>query len=263
MRNSDKKTIVLVEDENVLANLLEKKFTKANYNIKLAKNGDAGLKLIKTAKPDLVLLDMALPTISGIQVLEKLREEKILPELPVIIISNSGQDVEIDKAFKLGIKDYLVKINFDPDELLEKVGMALNTGVTKPEGGSGEIAGRVLVVEDDIFLIKLLGKKIASSNIECFYTKNIAQARTILKENSIDAILLDIVMPDGNGITFLRELKDDPRLKSIPVIIISNLGQPEEIELGMESGAVEYLVKANTTPGEIVEKVKKLLSKRK
>ena len=261
--HTDKKTIVLIEDESVLANLLEKKFTNAGYDIKVAKDGDTGLELIRTSKPDLVLLDMALPTISGIEVLERLSKDKGLPELPVIIISNSGQQVELDKAFELGVKDYLVKINFDPDELLDKVDMALNTGVTKPEATGGHIVGRVLVVEDDIFLIKLLGKKIASSNIECFYTKNIAQAKNLLKENPIDVILLDIVMPDGNGITFLKELKQDPKLKSIPVIIISNLGQPEEIELGMESGAIEYLVKANTTPGEIVEKVKKILAKGK
>jgi DNA-binding response OmpR family regulator len=64
-----------------------------------------------------------------------------------------------------------------------------------------------------------------------------------------------------HGITFLDELKANDAFKAIPVVIISNLGQQEEVSRGLKSGAVDYIVKANSTPGEILEKVESILNK--
>jgi len=82
-----KKLVVLIEDEEILSNLLTQKLEKAGYQVKSAPDGEAGLKLILEAGPDLVLLDMLLPKLNGFGVLEKLAEQKLLPALPVIIIS--------------------------------------------------------------------------------------------------------------------------------------------------------------------------------
>ena len=79
----EKKIIVLVEDEEVMVNLLVSKLEKAGYIVKTALDGVAGLDLVRKEKPDLVLLDMMLPRLSGFGILEKLSEEKILPDLPI------------------------------------------------------------------------------------------------------------------------------------------------------------------------------------
>lgn len=125
MGKSNKKLIVLVEDEKIMASLLTKKLEGSGYEVKVAEDGLIGLALIRKTKPDLVLLDMLLPALNGFSILEKLAEEKFLPELPVIIISNSGQPVEIERARELGVRDYLIKVNFDPKELLAKVNSIL------------------------------------------------------------------------------------------------------------------------------------------
>ena len=119
--------IVLVEDEKIMVSLLTKKLEGAGFEVKVAGDGAAGLALVKEAQPDLVLLDMLLPTLNGFGLLEKLVEEKLLPGLPVIIISNSGQPIEIERARKLGVRDYLIKVNFDPQELLVKVNHILKS----------------------------------------------------------------------------------------------------------------------------------------
>ena len=101
--------------------LLQKRLKKEGYDVLLARNGEEGLKMIKETEPDLVLLDIIMPKMSGFQVMEEMNKEEKLKKIPVIIISNSGQPVEINRAQELGAKDWLIKTEFDPKEVLEKV----------------------------------------------------------------------------------------------------------------------------------------------
>jgi DNA-binding response OmpR family regulator len=121
--------------------------------------------------------------------------------------------------------------------------------------------GNILIVEDDSFISGLLQRKFAQENYGIFNAVNAEGALEVLKKNRIDLILLDIILPGMDGIAFLESLKKSPEYKEIPVIITSNLGQPEEVEKGFQAGAVDYIVKANTAPAEIVEKVKSVLKK--
>ena len=102
-------------------NLLQRKLIQEGYEVSIARDGDEGLKLMKEASPDLILLDILMPRMGGIEVMEAMQKDDGLKNIPVVIISNSGQPVEIDKAQKLGAKDWLIKTEFDPQEVVEKV----------------------------------------------------------------------------------------------------------------------------------------------
>ena len=115
------KKILLVEEEEIMINLLQRKLTKEGYEVSIAKDGEEGLKLMKEIKPDLILLDIIMPKMGGFGVMEGMQKDKELKKIPVIVISNSGQPVELDKAQKLGAKDWLIKTEFDPQEVLNKV----------------------------------------------------------------------------------------------------------------------------------------------
>ncbi len=104
-----------------MVDLLQKKLTQEGYNVSVARNGEEGLKIVKELKPDLVLLDIIMPKIGGFEVMEGMAGDEELKNIPIIIISNSGQPVELDRAQKLGAKDWLVKTDFDPKEVLDKV----------------------------------------------------------------------------------------------------------------------------------------------
>jgi DNA-binding response OmpR family regulator len=121
--------------------------------------------------------------------------------------------------------------------------------------------GNILIIEDDSFISGLLQRKFAQENCGIFNATNAENALEILKKNKIDLILLDIILPGTDGLAFLGSIKKEPSYKDIPVIITSNLGQPEEVERGLQAGAIDYIVKANTAPAEIVEKVKSVLKK--
>lgn len=115
------KKILIIEDEEILSGLLQKRLKKEGYDVVLARDGEEGLKTMKEVGPDLILLDIIMPKKSGFQVMEEMNKDQELKKIPVIIISNSGQPVEIGRAQQLGAKDWLIKTEFDPVEVLKKV----------------------------------------------------------------------------------------------------------------------------------------------
>ncbi len=269
------KYILIIEDEKTLSSLLKEKLTSAGYRVEEAHDGKEGLIKISQEKPDLVLLDILMPEVSGFDVLEDLNKSGAIKELSVIIISNSGQPVEIDRALALGVKDYLIKVEFTPEEVLEKVskqiGSGLNTKVDNLPTGDEVIVPEeasttkaigtdkyILLVEDDKFLSGLLYKKM-SQEFKIEVTGNGAEAFNKIKEGLPSLILLDLMLPDIDGFKILEILKNDERTKNIPVLILSNLGQKEDLDRCMNLGAAGYMVKAHFTPGEIVDKAKSLL----
>jgi len=115
------KKILLVEDEEIMIGLLQRKLTQEGYEISVARDGEEGLKTMKEIKPNLILLDIIMPKMGGFEVMEEMAKDEGIKDIPVIVISNSGQPVELDRAQKLGAKDWLIKTEFDPQEVVDKV----------------------------------------------------------------------------------------------------------------------------------------------
>ena len=104
-----------------MIDLLQRRLTKEGYEISIARDGQEGLRLMREVKPDLVLLDIVMPKMGGFEVMEEMQKDSELKDIPIIVVSNSGQPVELDKAQSLGAKDWLIKTEFDPKEVIEKV----------------------------------------------------------------------------------------------------------------------------------------------
>jgi len=117
----------------------------------------------------------------------------------------------------------------------------------------------ILLVEDDPFLIDIYTTKLKESGFGVEVASDGESALRKVKEKEPGLVILDIVLPQLDGWEILRQIKSDPKLKNIKIIILSNLGQKEEVERGVELGAVKYLIKAHYTPSEVVEEVKKIL----
>ncbi|MBI2626491.1 MAG: response regulator [Candidatus Nealsonbacteria bacterium] len=121
------------------------------------------------------------------------------------------------------------------------------------------MAKKILIIEDDKFLRELLVKKLLEEGFEVAEAVNGEEGLKKTKEIKPDLILLDLVLPEMSGFDVLAGIKSDPALASTSVIILSNLGQKEDLEKGMKMGAVDYLIKAHHTPREIVDKVKNVV----
>jgi DNA-binding response OmpR family regulator len=122
------KKIVIVEDAELIAQLLERRLRAEGYYIFVAKDGEEGLETIQREKPDLVLLDIVLPGMNGFQIIEQLKKDRLLRDMRIIIISNSGQSEEIEYAKEIGVSDWLVKTEFDLQEVIEKVRKCIGPG---------------------------------------------------------------------------------------------------------------------------------------
>jgi len=117
----------------------------------------------------------------------------------------------------------------------------------------------ILIIEDDKFLRELITQKLIKEGYETSEAIDGEEGIKKIKEEKPSLILLDLILPGIDGFEVLSRAKEDPDISSIPVIILSNLGQKEDIERGLKLGAVDYLIKAHFTPGEIIEKIKNIL----
>ncbi|MFZ2303766.1 MAG: response regulator [Minisyncoccia bacterium] len=287
-----KKRIIIVEDDAVLRDVLAEKLENSGYVVDKAQDGIIAMEKIHEARPDCVLLDILMPRKGGIEVLEDLHDDPLLSSIPVIIISNSGQPVEIQRARELGAREFLIKAVFDPNEVLEKVERVLAGGSMPSQGewgvrtqnvtgaGAAEhpVAGPtvaqaranvaqavaegkvfILVIEDDKFLRELLVRKLSSEGFDVQNAIDAEAAFAILAERKPTVILCDLILPGIDGFEILRHIKADPKTADIPVVILSNLGQKEDLEKAMALGAKDFMVKANFTLDEIVAKVRSIV----
>ncbi|HCX27784.1 MAG TPA: response regulator [Candidatus Portnoybacteria bacterium] len=113
--------ILLVEDDNFLLNMYADKFRVEGFEVFIADNGATGLKLAKEKAPDLILLDVLLPKMSGFEVLQELNKDQRAKNIPVILLTNLSQKEEVTKGLELGAKDFLIKAHFMPQEVVAKV----------------------------------------------------------------------------------------------------------------------------------------------
>jgi DNA-binding response OmpR family regulator len=127
-----------------------------------------------------------------------------------------------------------------------------------PKISSG--ARKILIVEDDNLIADMYASKFRRAGYEIDLAKDGQEAITKVKNNKPDLVVSDVVLPNKDGFEILRAIKNDPELKSIKVIMLTNLGEPENIKKGLESRADANLIKAHSTPSQIVEKIEEILN---
>jgi len=266
------------------------KLTSAGYVALVAEDGAKALEIIKSDKPALILLDILIPIKNGLEVLEEMNQDPVLKLIPVIALSNSDDAEQIKKARALGARDFLIKAIFDSSDVLEKVAQVLRAGtsaipaipptvvaptptsapLTTPTAvaaaiatGSAEVPGArksILIIEDDRFLREIAGQKLEAEGFAVMSATNGKEALEILATKARpNIIVLDLILPGMSGYEILEKVKQDVNLKDIPVLILSNLGQEEDIDKAKKLGATDYLVKAHFSFAEIIKKIREIV----
>ncbi len=118
---------------------------------------------------------------------------------------------------------------------------------------------KILIIEDDSFLSEMYSTKLIQEGFETEIAVDGKQGMDKIKSIKPDLVLLDIVLPKMDGFEILENIKKDQELKNIPIVLLTNLGQKNEIEKGLSLGADEYIIKAHFTPTAVVAKVKDIL----
>ncbi len=119
---------------------------------------------------------------------------------------------------------------------------------------------KVLLVEDDRFLRELIAQKLEREGFDVMQAVDGEEALRKVGERKPEIVLLDLILPGIGGFDVLKKIKEGPDTNGIPVVILSNLGQREDVEKGLGLGATDFLIKAHFTPGEIITKIKAILN---
>lgn len=143
--------ILIVDDEEILRKIYSDRLTFEGFNIDTATDGEEALLKIKSFAPNLILLDILMPKLNGIQVLEQINTDPSLKSIPVIVLSNVASDDNIKKALELGAKDYLLKTNFSPNEIISKITSLMTAQTSTP----GEITYKIMPRDSMGDVIKL------------------------------------------------------------------------------------------------------------
>lgn len=118
---------------------------------------------------------------------------------------------------------------------------------------------KILVVEDDKFLRELISQKLLKEGYDVVEAVDGEKGIEAIKKEKPGLVLLDLILPGIDGFEVLSRMKADPETENTPVIILSNLGQKDDIQKGLEMGADDYLIKAHFTPAEIIEKIQAVI----
>ena len=197
--------ILVVEDDPDIAALISRNLTQVGYEVSTVGTGLEALERIRKERPDLVTLDIFLPDIDGLKVLQTLKSDPDTVGVPIIVVSVMPENKE---PLSLGAIEFLAK-PLDAALLLDTVSRVLGQ------------AGRILVVEDDLATCQMLTETLQRAGLRVLVTANGRQALTLAKDESPDLILLDLKLPRMDGYTILQMLKSTPTTRSIPVVIMT------------------------------------------
>ena len=260
------KTVLVVEDELALQEAMQLKLEQAGITVRTASTGEEALKILESYRPDLMMLDIVLPGIDGLEVLRTIRNNPLLYNLPVAIISVSGGSEKIKEAFSLNVVDYFIKSEYKIEEIVAKVKEYLKSSkgaVEKKKTSKRHTKSmRVLVIEDDQATLESVLFKLKHRGFETdFAFDSMSGLHKLFHDGPFLGILLDIRLPGEDGFTFLEKKNDNEKFRDIPVLIFSNLSLPEYITRAVKLNARGYLVKAHHSIEDIVEHVDKCFNK--
>ena len=249
------KILIALSDVN-LAVLIAERVKKDDYVAIIVRDGKEAIDKMKSEVPDLALIDVVLPVMNGYDVLHEKSFDRMITKIPVILVSNAGTTLEMNRIPSTPVmKDYIIKSHIEPDEVAEKIAKALGKAPA-PADGKGKPAGRkVLWVEDDKLLSAILSKKIEGSGHTLLKASNGEEALEILKTETPDVVVLDILLPGMTGFEILQKIRTDERFRKLPAMMLSNMSKPSDIETAKLLGVQRFIVKAAASLDEIIREI--------
>ena len=121
MSENKKALVLIIEDDSYISDMYKIKLESENFEVTIAGNGLAGIKILEKQKPDIVLLDVVMPKVDGFSVLKTIKKNSELKEVPVILLTNLSQKENVERGFELGADGYIIKAHFTPSEVVGKI----------------------------------------------------------------------------------------------------------------------------------------------
>jgi CheY-like chemotaxis protein len=239
--------ILLVDDEEPNRLLLSKRLEQEGYVVTGAENGRQALEIMKMQRFDLVLLDMYMPEMDGLSTLDAIKSDPVLQDTKVVMLTAANTREHVVHSLSLGAADYLIK-PINPVEFKERVRRCLEDGFVQAENivsanSSSKNGSRILIVDDEPLNLRLLERRLNQSGYQALAARSGREALDLLTCQPIDAVLLDINMPELDGLEVLRRIREVEKWRFIPILMLSADGEVDTVTRSYRLGANDYLVK--------------------
>jgi two-component system NtrC family sensor kinase len=246
--------IFIIEDDEVVAEIYKDKLQAEGYDVEVAHDGETGYFQLRTFEPDLLLLDMMVPELAGVDVIRMLRGKEAFKHL--VIIAFSGSDELLAEAKRLGANLVLSKGQFLPNQIVARITEVIAAQRKVVESEAVFLmtlaewvppAGRVLIVDDDPIMIQLVKDVLEEEGYSVVSAANGGEAYKILAtDNKFVAGIFDVKMPEIQGTDLLRYMHTEKRLMKIPVLIMSSEQSTAIHSESLSAGAAIFLPKPFT-----------------
>ena len=275
LSTSKKEKALVIESDGPLGEKIAEALRTDGYTVHLVKNGTEGLKSIYDILPHLVLLDVVLEGADSYEILKQKQAEPMLAKIPVFLLSTKGVPINMHRVPDGSVTEYLMSLHMTPAKIVSRVNRhfghetgQLADAPDKPsniaptnQAANKQNMPKLLWVEDDKLIGKILSKKLIAAGFDLIQTKNGLEALASLKSRIPDIIMLDLLMPGMDGFTLLQEIKKDPGLAKVPLVVLSNLSKQSDRERAKILGVDRFLVKATISLDQICQELQKLINK--
>ena len=244
----DKKVVLAIDDDPQVISLYERYLNAQGYHVEALTDPSKARDRILELKPFAVTLDIMMPSLDGWTVLTTLKSDPATKDYPVIICSITEK---ADKGFSLGAADYLVKPILEEDlvHALDRLNK------------NGEIH-EVLVIDDDPNDLRLIGKILKEhSKYKPILVEGGRKGWEAINEHAPHAIILDIFMPEMDGFTILENLRDHPKLRDIPVLVVSGGGLTNEQQKQLNDYGQRLIAKGSLNEDELISSIENALKR--
>ncbi len=264
----NREKIVIITGHNILGENLKQTLDGLGYQTTICVAGNDGMQAIIDVMPHLVILDAVLNGADSYDLLAQKQAEPMLAKIPVFLMSTQGVPINMRRVPEGSVSEFVIVLETDPKEILTRINKHFGRATvvaptaTPTDTTLGAAAPdkqkTVLWVEDDNLISSILGKKLISSGFNLIHAKSGDEAFQQLQTVMPDAIVVDLLLPGMNGFEILQHIRAIDKLKKVPVMVLSNLSKPSDIEKARALGGQKFLVKATASLDEIVAEVRSL-----
>jgi PAS domain S-box-containing protein len=246
--NSGDALVLLIDDSVSVREALSNVLQTAGYQVATASSGEEGLRLAAARRPDVVVVDGMLPGgIDGTTVVRRLKLDVALRHTPCLMLTGSAQRDDELQALEAGADAFLRK-SADSAEILLRLGTLLRSAPPRgsSSGGGFSLSGpkRILAVDDSPTYLNSLADELRGEGYEVVKARSGQEALDLLAAQTVDCILLDLVMPGLSGHEACRRIKSDVRWRDIPLMVLTALEERDAMIEGLAAGADDYITKS-------------------
>lgn len=263
--------ILLVEDDPMISEIYQRKLGSSGFSVDPAMSASEALAKAKENPYDVVLLDLVLPEMNGLEILERMRSDtSYYPNLRVIVFSNLNDQESQDKAARLGAIGYIEKSLYSPTELVAEVKRLLHEAQEREKNdkkrqtssfGNGVIqegAKKILFIEDEEVFIEIFGDKLRDEGYDVETASRGDEGLRMALEKKYDLVITDFLIPGIKGDEVVRGIREHQ--KEIPILVFSASASDEEVERIQQMDIQGFFLKTRTTPSMLSQKVHEIFA---